>query len=319
MIDDFAPKSNPLEAEKMRKTAERIIRGYGDRVGRGRLNPDSTARTTYIPRGMGIITAESMIEGGESTVGRVMGIELRKDEVDLKRLTFAQANTERLRLAMTAYIRYVIKNYETLKCRFEQEFPHKMQEVQIEGHTRVSDEVIWLNYGLTIFAEFAVHVGAIDEKEAEALSAEGKQAITTVGEKQIVFTSNEKPAGKFLNIVNELLSSGKVGICSTEMIGPPSKQENLGGWADQDYVYLLPETIYGEVEKFLAPKHSTIGVPPRTLWKDLGDMGILAVTEVDNGREIFTKRKQIGNARHHVLWIKREFISAGFAFLSPAV
>ncbi|MCO5384633.1 MAG: hypothetical protein NHB14_01525 [Desulfosporosinus sp.] len=44
VVDDYHPNSSQSEALKMREAAERLLRGYGDRIGRGRLNADSSAK-----------------------------------------------------------------------------------------------------------------------------------------------------------------------------------------------------------------------------------------------------------------------------------
>ena len=49
-----------LMLEKLASTAERILRMYGDRVGRSRMRADTTLNKTYKPRGMAIVTGEDL-------------------------------------------------------------------------------------------------------------------------------------------------------------------------------------------------------------------------------------------------------------------
>lgn len=47
-IDDFHPGGRK-EANKLTETAQLIMRGYGDRIGRGRLKSDSTPMESRPP------------------------------------------------------------------------------------------------------------------------------------------------------------------------------------------------------------------------------------------------------------------------------
>ena len=56
-VDDFHPSSRREEQELTEKT-QMLARSFGDRVGRGRLNADSSLMPSRPPRGNAILTAE---------------------------------------------------------------------------------------------------------------------------------------------------------------------------------------------------------------------------------------------------------------------
>ena len=88
-IDDFHPAGRQ-EENKLTASAQSIMRAYGDRTGRGRLNSDSTPMETRPPRGNAIITGEFPPDIGESGTARYFSLELHDGDVDLDELTMFQ-------------------------------------------------------------------------------------------------------------------------------------------------------------------------------------------------------------------------------------
>lgn len=58
--------------QKMESTAERILRMWGDRIGRRRLNSKIELQKTYYPRGMVLVTGEDL-PSGQSSNARLVG------------------------------------------------------------------------------------------------------------------------------------------------------------------------------------------------------------------------------------------------------
>jgi DNA primase len=56
VVDDYAPQKDGASAAEYKRTAQRIIRGGGNMTGRGRMSSDATARATYVPRSVLVIT-----------------------------------------------------------------------------------------------------------------------------------------------------------------------------------------------------------------------------------------------------------------------
>ena len=69
-VDDYHPVGSPQEKRRMEKIAHSLIRGFADRVGRGRMNSDTSLRETYIPRGLCIVTGEEVPNLGQSATAR---------------------------------------------------------------------------------------------------------------------------------------------------------------------------------------------------------------------------------------------------------
>lgn len=75
-INDFKPAVNVVEATKLHGKTERFIRNTGNGAGRGRRNPDMTAKAAPFNRSLTIMTAED-IPKGQSILARLLVIEWR--------------------------------------------------------------------------------------------------------------------------------------------------------------------------------------------------------------------------------------------------
>lgn len=85
-IDDFYPSDN-AEMKKLNTTAQKIMRAYGDRTGRGRMRADCTLMENRPPQGNAIITGELRPDVGESGIARYFPLELKDGDVNLAYLT----------------------------------------------------------------------------------------------------------------------------------------------------------------------------------------------------------------------------------------
>ena len=116
VIDDLHPAGSRLEAAKMAATFQAVSRSVGDRIGRQRMNPDSSLRQSYAPRGNVIITGEDFPNIGQSGTARNIVIELKKGDVDITTLSEVQAHTVHLAETMRGYIQWLLDTTNFPKC-----------------------------------------------------------------------------------------------------------------------------------------------------------------------------------------------------------
>ncbi|KKN41490.1 hypothetical protein LCGC14_0723040, partial [marine sediment metagenome] len=93
-----------------------FIQNYADRTGRGRGNPDGTARVTQIARGLMLSTGEDKWEGEASVEARTIIVPLQGGDIDLERLSATQALVQRqeLQLFGGAYLLWLAKHGKLL-------------------------------------------------------------------------------------------------------------------------------------------------------------------------------------------------------------
>jgi hypothetical protein len=126
-IDDFAPRGTPADISRYHATAERIFRAAGNCVGRGRLDAAAKLREPRPPRGLILSTGED-IPDGHSVQARMWILELKKEDVDLNKLTECQHDAEAglYAEAMGAFIRWLAVDRED---KFEQ-FARRSKEIR---------------------------------------------------------------------------------------------------------------------------------------------------------------------------------------------
>jgi hypothetical protein len=159
IVDDFKPSSSLIEANKMHAAAERFIRCTGNQQGRGRLDGDLRAKPAPYNRSMTIGTGEDLPRG-QSILGRMLILELAKDDVDKATLTRLQraAAAQKFSGLMAAYLQWLAPQMDKLK----HDFPKKVEQTRdaaIEdgictSHPRAPENYANLIAGLDVFVDF---------------------------------------------------------------------------------------------------------------------------------------------------------------------
>ena len=128
VVDDWRPGVTRADSDEMDRKAQRLLRGVGNRQGRGRMTRDTMLRASYPPRGVVAVTAEALPEGPafQSAAARSLSINLSRSDVDLAKLSVLQRDKQMLRVAMTGYVSYVAGCYE----RLAKELPVQREELE---------------------------------------------------------------------------------------------------------------------------------------------------------------------------------------------
>lgn len=292
LIDDYHPTDNPREAKTMTQLAQQILRGYGDRVGRGRMRQDTSLRPDYPPRGMAIATAEDVLSGG-SSVARLFPVELKKSDIEreLDKLSKAQMQAHKLSEAMVGYLEWLgqAMNQREDKRLTEVFYERRNEASRLNVHGRLVEATAWLYLGLSFGLEYAVSIGAIEESRRQHLLCESWELFLGTASEQGQQVTEVKATTRFLSIVAELLSNRTI---YTDPVKPsplgtiPKNSGTLVGWHDSDYFYFLPDVLYNTVCRFLAAQGTQFSITSQTLWKQLAEEGVtLTETSMENGRE----------------------------------
>ncbi|OPX94756.1 MAG: hypothetical protein A4E53_00014 [Pelotomaculum sp. PtaB.Bin104] len=303
-IDDYHPTSNQLEARKMQQTAQQILRQYGDRVGRGRMQANTKLRASLIPRGLALITGEDTPTSGQSTAARFLGVELKKGDVNVGLLNDLQANAGKLAQAMYGYLQWLAPELDKVSGDLRERFnKYRLKATAGEQHARMPEVVAWLHIGLLGGLNYAKSVGAIDRDTWKTLLDGGWRVLMELADRQGARIAEERPTIKFLNILSELLTSGSAYV---QDVRDPVLKSEIGfiGWKDNDWLYLLPDSVYKAVVQFCAGQGSIFPVTPKTLWKHLESEGLIFVSS-EGGRVQRTVRETIGGQRRRVLKLQK--------------
>jgi len=317
VIDDFAPVSDSYKARDLERDAARIVRNVGNRGGRGRLTSDLRLRVVYRPRGLVVSTGEQ-IPNGQSVAARIYTVEMRPGDVDLERLTAAQAEAGRYPHALAGYLLWLADQWEHLAETLPQVWQKQRARLLAEmsgSHLRIPEGLASLYLGLDLALAYAVEVGALTEVEAQTWRERGWEALKTGAEEQGQRVEQERPVVCFFEVLADLLAQGWVQLKTRDgegRIGGDAVGAELLGWYDEGFVYLLPDASYNRVARFLRDGGGCFPVKSHTLRKHLHDEGYLM--RGSGGR--YTDVVRVGEETHRVLRIHRDKVEMHIS-LSP--
>lgn len=322
VVDDYHPSGTRQEKQRMETTAQALMRQYGDRRGRGRMTNDTSLKEAFIPRGNAIITSEDTPNVGQSGTARYIAIEVKKDDVNLDALSYIQDNKPHLAVSMRGFIEWVISTYiEGFKenCgSAAKDFPDLLGQLfkvrrqstfQGAFHGRAQGQAVWLYIGLGLALDYFKDMGVINEKQDAELLEKGEEILFKVISDQDETTREDSPATLFLKALEELIATQKCMVWALK-----DNEEDIGttgsilGYYDNEYVYLLPETVYTDVYQFYNRRGEVFPVSRKTLFKHLAEEGHIR-TQQDGSRVRYDPVKKIYGNGKRLLWIKRESLS----------
>ena len=305
VVDDYHPCSTDSEAKQMQASAQKLLRAFGDRQGRARLNSDSTVKQAFVPRGMAIVTGEDLPDVGQSGSARYFALELKRGELDKEKLTILQAKADELSAAMTAYTEWLGPQIDSLATGFRHSFEElRAAACQNSEHGRIPETVAWMQLGFSAFLRFAVESGAITQEKADKYSGECWTILNKLAADQSRNVQEDRPANKFIESLRDMLTSKEVWVRHiSEMDSAPHDGQFIG-WEDSDNYLLIPGETFKQVARFAQAQGSRFPVGDRRLWAHLASEGLIE-TFTDDKRTYNTVMKKIGSERKRVLTLKK--------------
>lgn len=256
VVDDFSPELHPRQAQELENKVARLIRGVGNRAGRGRLRSDLSARPDFLPNGLIIATGEQLPLSVPSVTARMLPVRCDRDAVDMAALTEAQGKAHLLPHAMAGYIRWLQPRMDALATRLSQRVVELRGKVGTGGHARIPENIAHIYVGIEMATAYFKDIGAVTETQAEELRQQGWEALLRVGQAHGEIMREERPTLRFLNALSCMLTQGVVFLADrTSGVplspGPCTPASKFVGWADDQDVYLLPDAVWREVQEYL--------------------------------------------------------------------
>ncbi len=313
IIDDFAPQKNARDQQEYVRSAARIVRVVGNHAGRGRMAADTTARRTYYPRGLVLITGEDLPQS-EGVMGRLFVVEMNRGEVNLNALSALQARRGELSHAMSGYVRWLADHWAMYRTAVPEQWRSYRQEMAgLKSHLRLPEALAGLMMGLEMGLRFARSQGAIGSEQYSDLMMRGRAALLESGRQMSERVQEEKPEVLFVRTINDLLVQGKVyllpvdGYKSDKPLGGLVLTAELLGWYDDNWYYLMPDVAYAKATAACRDRGGTFPVSAMAVRKMLAEAGML---RMDQGQE--QQRRTIvvraNGVTHRVLAVARKVV-----------
>lgn len=297
VIDDFAPAVSRGDADRQHRTAERLIRAQGNGTGRQRMRADATLRPPKPPRGLIVATGED-VPRGHSIAARLCVATVRPRSVNLARLTECQrdAASGKYAAALAGFVAWLAPQYGEVSGSLDAERA-KLRDRFLGRlpHARTPDVIANLLLGLHSVLKFAVHVGAVTQTEADALSARGEAALVAVAEQQGEHLSAADPVARFPDMIAALVSSGRGHLAAPDGGAPETPEvwgwevrgaEHRGrghkiGWVRENEVYLDPDSMFAALSELAREQGQAYPLTQQTLARRLKESNRLVRTDGD--------------------------------------
>ena len=314
LVDDYHPVTSVQEKRQMAATAQTLSRAFGDNADRGRLNADSTIKSSKPPRSVAIITGEDLPAIGASGLARFYIVDIdSKDDVPLgPDLTELQEDARKgmLQRAMRGYILWLSKQTEQLPERLHGMFL-KFRDLVRErsagaAHDRAPEAVACILMGYSMMLNYMRDVGALTQDEIVSMQLDALRVLTEVSERQTRSMESEKPTKIFLSSLTELLSAKKA-VLRDLTPGPEgavkavSPLDTMIGYMDAEYYYLLPQVAFGAVSRLCREQGVEFPVSLKALYKHLKSDGVIQAADGESP----TKNRWVDGRAVRLLWIPR--------------
>ncbi|MDP4153269.1 MAG: DUF927 domain-containing protein [Bacillota bacterium] len=303
-IDDYKP-STRNDVNRMDNVAQNILRSYGERTGRNRLNSNSTLMKQRAPRGNAIFTGEQPPNVGESGTARFVVSELKTGDTDFTALTIAQddARNEVYSLCMRAYIEWLKAKFidngakkfvQSLANEFEETRNRFFKSLNELTHPRVVEALAHLCLGWKYFVKFASEYSAVDEQDAKELLYVMDIILLQMGKDHAELLNDDKPSKIFIDKLKVLIKSQAVYVHDATGGYPPPPESRVPfiGYFNKENYYFYSEIVYKQVVKFCTEQGEFFPVGQKTLLKHLAEDGIINVIAGDKTpRHIFNGKR----------------------------
>lgn len=333
-VDDFAPGVNNQEANKLHSKAERLFRSVGNQAGRGRRNADMSGKAAYYPRGLLIATGEDLPRGA-SLLGRLLILEMKRDDVNLSNLTSLQdsARSGRLAAAMAGFIQWLALRFEDLK----KSFPLKVRDLRdahlkefASAHPRTPDIFASLYAAADLLLDYLEEIGVIGSTSVLELADGINETLKAAMRLQGQYQRQSDEVERFIALLRGCFSAGDVHVGDHLNQGPPKvKAWALGwrtphggaevagcgspiGWINEpkNEIWLEPEPAFKAVQRFANNQNEPVIIQKHTLWKRLFERGLLIAYEKDGKSSEMrpTAKRQAGGRSARVLVMSANLI-----------
>lgn len=291
IVDDYKPGATKAESNDMVQKLGKIVRMCSDnsggvkKAGKNNLTISDTANCIVV------VTAEQMQLKVQSTLARLLILEMNRKSIDTEKLTWLQTNHANYRTFIENYIMRISRQGVEKYCKnLVQKFTTKRNTLRKELNTkdivvdnRSNDMVVWLYISFAEFLTYAFEVKAINQEEFDRYSKESGEVFLSILEKQAERVAELDDTKRFFGALQILLetkqeSIGKLQARNTSYATADSKAAI--GFSKKGYVYLKNEVAFQAVVSHYHRIGKEFIASESVLRKNLADNGyILPKTE----------------------------------------
>lgn len=300
LVDDFRPSALNAETSKMRGNLEKLIRYYGDGIGKGRGNADLQLRKENTPHGVCAVTGE-YIHGSASSLQRLLIINVDKKTYDPALLKFYQDYPLFYLTHIRFFLDFVAVNYNNIVEYIRTKFPEKREHYPMIRSRRLIDAAACLEItGEILLSMYAARNGLVPTQDIENQLNIWQRAILDVVMDSDDCSRHMEPADMFCYGLVKSILSGKLKVTN----GKPQSglPEGVCGFVDRERKQLcvMPKAAYTEVCRFWADNGRSFSVSEKAVRQELL-IGRYIFSQPEEQSEKTAKNVHIGNMQIRML------------------
>lgn len=282
IIDDYKPGATKAENKEMLKKISTIIRMCSDNSGGIKKAGAQNSTIENIARGLVVVTAEQIQLNVQSSLARLLVLEMNRKSVDVQKLTCFQETHIHYREFVEDYIMYISnqgvdKYCKNLARRFSQERDVLRKEIHDQDilvDNRTNDMCVWTYISFTEFLKYACFVNAISQEQSDEYTRKSVTIFRSIMEKQAERVAELDDTKRFFRGLQVLLDTREVHIETL-------KNRNIGfsvqnsksaiGFLKKNYIYLKNEDVFQQVASYYRRYGKEYNVSEAALRRSLAD------------------------------------------------
>ncbi len=318
-VDDYHP-SGGRDASDLNDKMQKLLRAYGNRCGRGRMNARAELMPDYYPQGNAIMTAEFSPDVSESGTARYLCMELNPTDVINEELTRFQeyAANGVLSYAMFRYTEWLKKEFLSDEDEFQKYLLELYRKASVQLRTlaeeekgttlrdRLLNDIVVLSIGFKFFTDFLWSERVVTPENRTNLQLDFRDILLDLAAKQQQKTVADQPTHIFLRKLFSLIESGRVTLLPKQDATGSIYDRTVIGYVDDEYYYLFSDQAHREVKRLCAEQGEAFSISENGLLKALADE-MLSIHDSD-GRTKKTVR--IGSKTQRLLCLNKLDVQA---------
>ena len=282
VLDDYKPGATKAECRDMLQKISTVIRLCSDDSGGIKRAGVQNETITNIARCLVVVTAEHIHFDVQSTLARLLILELNGKSVDKEKITYFQQNHALYRECIENFIKYIIRQGVDIFCeKLEQRFLQERHTLQTElfdrnvpVDNRTSDMCTWLNIAFSEFLQYALSAEAITQKEFGEYMENSKETFLSIMEQQAERVAELDDVKRFFQGLRVLLDTREVriGELKSRNTNYTSKDSKSAvGFRKKGYVYLKNDVTFQKVVFYFRQCGKKFTISEADLRKKLAD------------------------------------------------
>lgn len=249
---------------------ERLVRFYGDGIGKGRGNAQLGLRSEFRPHSMCAVTGE-YLHGTSSSLLRLLIIHVGRKTYDKALLKFYQDHP----MVFTTHIKYltdyIAEKYDEIVQYIQTQFPVYREFFSLGlTESRLIDAAVCMRITADIVLEqYAGQCGLVVPSEISTQLDIWNNVILEVVRESQALASHLEPYDMYLYAMVKSINEKKLVVCD----GKQNYQvnSNMAGFIDRKagYLYIRPQDTYNQVIRYWDSLDRTFSASDRSIRQDL--------------------------------------------------